>query len=117
MVPFKPAVFIQGHLTISLLSDQPVSVRCCCFQIRAHSTQVPSSHQASSSTGFSCQKKTYDFHLLLAFLRSAGECTEGTLISGRRLRLMHQSIPAVPIPPLRANLRDRRLPTLLQFFY
>ena len=48
------------------------------FQIRAHSTQVPSSNQASSSTGFSCQMKTYDFHLLLAFLRSEGECTEGT---------------------------------------
>ena len=48
------------------------------FQIRAHRTQVPSSHQASSSTGFSCQMKTYDFHLLLAFLRSAGECTGGT---------------------------------------
>ena len=48
------------------------------FEIRAHSTQVPRSHQASSSTVFSCQMKTYDFHLLLVFLWSAGECTEGT---------------------------------------
>ena len=29
--PFKPVVFIQVHLTNSPLSNQPASVRCCCF--------------------------------------------------------------------------------------
>ena len=28
---FKPVVFIQVHLTNSPLSNQPASVRCCCF--------------------------------------------------------------------------------------
>ena len=37
------------------------------FQIRAHSPQVPCSFQMN----------TCDLHLLLAFLRSVGECTEG----------------------------------------
>ena len=80
MVPLKPAVFIQVHLTNSPVSDQwqVLLVVVVVFQIRAHSPHVSSSHYASSSTGFSCQMKTYHFHLLLAFLRSAGECTEGT---------------------------------------
>ena len=71
-------MFIQGHLTISVLSYQRQVFVVVVFQIRAHSTQVPSSHQASRSEGFSCQMKTYDFHFLSAYLRSAGECTEGT---------------------------------------
>ena len=58
--------------------NRQVFVVSVVFQIRAHSTQAPSSHQASSSTGFSCQLKTYDFDLLLVFLRSAGDLIRTT---------------------------------------
>ena len=77
----SPFIAQQGSIQVCRVESGAINRQVLVvvvFQIRAHSTQVPSSHQASSSTGFSCQMKTYDFHLLLAFLRSAGECTEGT---------------------------------------
>ena len=89
-----PPQLVFGHITTDIVTkasvafvvsmDPDVYFKCCISadaKIQAstkHETEVKPIHRTSSSAGFSCQMKTYDFHLLLAFLRSAEECTEGT---------------------------------------
>ena len=68
------------------LGDQPEVFVVVVFNIVEHSPQVPSSHYrlvvVQDSVVIKTVNKTYYFHLLLAFRRSAGECTKGEALLG-----------------------------------